>query len=105
MGSVEMKGSVPVCDMCGALMTEFDGWAWHTCPECGNSVRIIDGDVKWEREIFGRQAATYGGRICEFCGKPLAGGEYKGAWEMGNNPTGSIKCPHCNMINYENGDD
>ena len=52
MGTVKMKGDVPICDMCGSLMTGFDGWAWHTCPECGNSVRIIDGEVKWEREIL-----------------------------------------------------
>lgn len=46
MGTVNMKDGMPICDMCGTLMTEFDGWAWHTCPECGNMVRIIDGDVK-----------------------------------------------------------
>ena len=85
MGSVKMEGDVPVCDMCGSLMTEFDGWAWHTCPEYGNSVRIIDGEVKWEREIFGRQAATYGGRTCEYCGQPLAGGEHTSASPVGIN--------------------
>lgn len=104
MGRVKMKGGVPVCDMCGSLMTEFDGWAWHTCPECGNSVRIIDGEVKWEREIFGRQAATYGGRTCEYCGEPLAGGEYTSAWENGNNPNGYVKCPHCGRANFEYND-
>lgn len=42
----------PTCRSCGAQMTEFDGWAWYTCPECGNRVRIIDGEVQWENEIF-----------------------------------------------------
>lgn len=102
MSSVKMKGDFPVCDMCGSLMVEFDGWAWYTCPECGNSVRIIDGEVKWEREIFGRQAATYGGRLCECCGKPLAGGEYTFAWENGNNQDGYVKCPHCGSANFDN---
>ena len=44
MGTVNMQGDTPICD-CGELMTELDGWAWHTCPRCGNSVRIIDGVV------------------------------------------------------------
>lgn len=42
----------PVCKTCGASMIEFDGWAWYTCPECGNKVRIIDGTVTWYDEIF-----------------------------------------------------
>ena len=37
-------------------MTEFDGWAWYTCPVCGNRVRIIDGAVTWEDEIFGNKS-------------------------------------------------
>ena len=65
MGEVKMKGKFPVCASCGASMTDFDGWAWYTCPECGNSVRNIDGGAKWEREIFGRQAATYRGTILQ----------------------------------------
>ncbi len=101
MGSVKMNGDVPICDMCGAQMTEFDGWAWHTCPECGNAVRIIDGEVIWQREIFGRQAATYSGRTCISCGQPLAGGEYTAPWENGNNPDGYVKCPHCGAANFE----
>lgn len=43
---------VPKCKTCGSDMTEFDGWAWHTCTKCGNSVRIIDGKSKWYDEIF-----------------------------------------------------
>ncbi len=38
MGKVDMNGNIPICDMCGTLMTNFDGWAWHTCPNCGNAV-------------------------------------------------------------------
>lgn len=30
----------PTCKTCGTKMTEFDGWAWYTCPECGNSVKL-----------------------------------------------------------------
>lgn len=82
-------------------MTDYDGEAWYTCPECGNAVRIIDGIITWEREIFGRKAATYGGRTCEYCGEPLAGEAYTGAWENGNNANGYIKCPHCGRVNFE----
>ena len=42
----------PICKTCKAKMTEFDGWAWYTCPECGNRVRIIDGTITWYDEIF-----------------------------------------------------
>lgn len=42
----------PVCDSCGATMNIFDGWAWYTCPNCGNAVRILDGVVTWQRDIF-----------------------------------------------------
>ena len=101
MGKVKMKGKIPICNVCGALMTKFDGWAWHTCPKCGNSVRIIDGTVTWQDELFGRQAATYGDRICEYCGQPLAGGAYTSAWENGSNRNGYVKCPHCGRPNFE----
>lgn len=42
----------PICKSCGAKMTIFDGVAWYTCPECGNSVRIIGEVITWEDEIF-----------------------------------------------------
>lgn len=101
MGNVVLKDGVPICDFCGSLMTIFDGWAWHTCPECQNAVRIIDDDVKWRREIFGKGRALYGGRMCEFCGQPLAGGEHVSSWENGNNPSAYVKCPHCGRPNFE----
>ncbi len=41
----------PTCS-CGAKMTIFDGWAWHTCPKCGEAVRIIDGHKDWKSDIF-----------------------------------------------------
>lgn len=47
------KNKFPTCKSCDTQMTEFDGWAWYTCPYCGNSVRIIDGEEKWYDEIFG----------------------------------------------------
>ena len=42
----------PTCNFCGGKMTEFDGWAWHTCPKCGNSVRIIDGQEDWYSDVY-----------------------------------------------------
>ncbi len=44
----------PVCKNCGVEMTEFDGWAWYTCPICGNQVRVLDGVETQESEIFGK---------------------------------------------------
>ena len=105
MGTVNFENDMPICDMCDSLMSKFDGVAWYTCPECGNSVRITEGEVKWNREIFGKQAATYGGRKCEFCGEPLSGGEHTGPWEDGDNVYGYIKCPHCGEINFDLDDD
>ena len=47
----------PKCNVCGAKMTEYDGWAWYTCPNCGNSVRDNqDGTWTWHKEIFGKKA-------------------------------------------------
>lgn len=100
MVTVKMEGNYPVCKTCGSLMTKFDNWAWYTCPECGDSVRILDGEVKWHDEIFGRKA-TYGGRVCEYCGMSLAGGDYTAAWAEDDNPNGYIKCPHCGKVNFE----
>ena len=56
-------------------MTEFDSWAWYTCPNCGNMVRILeDGTTTWERELFGLRAG-HSSRLCEYCGESLTGGE------------------------------
>lgn len=59
----------PTCNMCGSLMTEFDGWAWYTCPDCGNSVRIIDGVTTWESEIFkpGKKEFHSDFELADFC--------------------------------------
>lgn len=44
----------PICKSCGAKMTEYDGCAWYTCPECGDSVRDNgNGSSTWSNEIFG----------------------------------------------------
>lgn len=45
-------GKYPTCKTCGALMTEFDNWAWYTCPDCEDKVRIIEDQWKWYDEIF-----------------------------------------------------
>ena len=41
MGIVKIKDDVPIFDMYGSLMTEFDGWAWHTHP-----LDAAGGDVR-----------------------------------------------------------
>lgn len=46
-------GLYPTCNACGSLMTQFDDWAWYTCPVCGNRVRIIGDKVTWYEDIFG----------------------------------------------------
>ena len=46
------EGVFPTCKTCETKMTEFDGWAWYTCPECGNKVRIIDEIETWYDDIF-----------------------------------------------------
>ena len=46
-------GIYPYCKTCGAEMTIFDNWAWYTCPECENKVRIIDGHEAWYADLFG----------------------------------------------------
>lgn len=46
-------GKYPTCKTCGAEMTIFDNWAWYTCPECENKVRIIEGNEAWREDLFG----------------------------------------------------
>lgn len=46
------EGNFPFCDTCGTEMTQFDGWAWYTCPECGDKVRIIENKVDWYSDLF-----------------------------------------------------
>ena len=59
----------PKCKTCGGEMTEFDGWAWYTCPNCGDSVRVVDGKETWRNEIFGtsikRNHSDFG--LADFC--------------------------------------
>ena len=67
-GGNEMT-NYPICKTCGAKMTKFDGWAWYTCPECGDSVRIIDGIETWHDEIFGGGKKTHYSdfELADFC--------------------------------------
>lgn len=62
-------GIFPTCKACGSTMTGFDGWAWYTCPDCGNKVRIIDGVVKWYDEIFrtGKKQHYSDYELADFC--------------------------------------
>lgn len=100
MKSVDMDGKYPVCNKCGTTMTEFDGWAWYTCPNCDNSVRILDGKVIGQDEIFGPESAVNSNRKCQYCGESLSGAPYTEPWEDGNNADGYVKCPHCGKINF-----
>lgn len=94
----------PTCDLCGEMMTEFDGWAWYTCPNCGNTVRIFeDGTTTWERELFG-PGAGHPSQTCEYCGASLAGGKPSLPWENGSNRNGYVICPHCGRANFEDDD-
>ncbi|MBQ7917436.1 MAG: hypothetical protein IJ310_01315 [Clostridia bacterium] len=63
------NGIYPVCKTCQSEMTEFDGWAWYTCPNCGNKVRIIDGKESWYNEIFkeGNKQHYSDYEIADFC--------------------------------------
>lgn len=96
--SDNISDKYPICNSCGASMTEFDGWAWYTCPECGNSVRIIDGETTWHNEIFGPSS---NGKKCAQCGRNMAGGEYVPPWANGSNKDGYTKCPHCGYVNFD----
>ena len=62
-------GNYPTCKMCHSLMTEFDGWAWYTCPNCQNKVRIIDGKTTWYDEIFksGKKQHYSDFDLADFC--------------------------------------
>lgn len=60
----------PVCKSCGSEMSEFDGWAWYTCKNCGNSVRIIDRHMTWYDEIFdahGKKELYSDYELADFC--------------------------------------
>lgn len=61
--------SYPHCKTCGAEMTGFDGWAWYTCPNCEDKVRIIDGKETWHDEIFknGTKQHNSDFELADFC--------------------------------------
>lgn len=63
------EGNYPTCRTCRAKMTEFDGWAWYTCPECGDKVRIIEGRETWYNEIFGNGTKQHHSdfELADFC--------------------------------------
>ena len=50
-------------------MTKFDGWAWYTCPECEDKVRIIEGKETWHDEIFnkGKKQHKSDFELADFC--------------------------------------
>lgn len=59
----------PTCRTCQTLMTEFDDWAWYTCPDCGNKVRIIEGKWDWYDELFkaGKKEHSSDYGLANFC--------------------------------------
>ena len=63
------EGIYPTCKTCGAKMTGFDGWAWYTCPECEDKVRIIEGKETWQDEIFGKGKKQHHSdfELADFC--------------------------------------
>ena len=63
------EGIFPNCNACGAEMNIFDGWAFYTCPECGNKVRIIEGNTMWYSEIFkeGKKQHRSDFELADFC--------------------------------------
>lgn len=63
------EGIFPRCKTCGAEMTEFDGWAWYTCPVCEDKVRIIEGKETWYNEIFGKGKKQHSSdfELADFC--------------------------------------
>jgi predicted RNA-binding Zn-ribbon protein involved in translation (DUF1610 family) len=63
------EGIYPTCKTCGAKMTKFDGWAWYTCPECEDKVRIIEGKETWHDEIFnkGKKQHKSDFELADFC--------------------------------------
>lgn len=63
------KNKFPTCKSCDTKMTEFDGWAWYTCPYCGDKVRIIDGNETWYDEIFGTGKKQHNSdyELADFC--------------------------------------
>lgn len=66
---VLLEENYPRCKTCGSEMTTFDGWAWYTCPECEDKVRIIDGKETWRDEIFsnGKKQHKSDFSLVDFC--------------------------------------
>ena len=64
-----LEETYPHCKTCGAEMTNFDGWAWYTCPECEDKVRIIDGKETWYNEIFANDKKEHKSdfELADFC--------------------------------------
>lgn len=63
------EGNYPICKTCGAKMTDFDGSAWYTCPECEDKVRVIEGKETWYDEIFGKGKKQHHSdfELADFC--------------------------------------
>ena len=62
------RGIYPTCKTCGTKMTGFDGWAWYTCPECEDRVRIIDGVETMPKEISRKGKEHYSDfELADFC--------------------------------------
>ena len=60
----------PTCKSCGAKMTEYDGWAWYTCPVCGDAIRDNgDGSWTWKCEIvkFSNKKHMSDFELANFC--------------------------------------
>lgn len=63
------KKQFPKCKNCNTDMTDFDGVSWYTCRDCGDSVRIIDGEKTSYSEIFknGKKEHSTDFSLADFC--------------------------------------
>ena len=63
------EGNYPDCRTCGTKMTDYDACAWYTCPECGDKVRIIDGEETWYDQVFkkGKKQLYSDFELADFC--------------------------------------
>ena len=48
------------CNICKSKMTEYDGNAWYTCPNCGQGKRDNgNGTWTWKNEIFRKGSKSH----------------------------------------------
>ncbi len=48
----EEMDNYPICEVCGEKMTEFDGFMWYTCPECGYITDTCEEETPYADEVI-----------------------------------------------------